>query len=1225
MNDQIIKGDLGDGILENQKLAAKVTEFWHTIEFLDQPVFPKESWDNKKKLREEEKNIKLKKKTKPYQMFSVFHILEENTEIEELIDIDNNKFIRNPEKGKEVYICVSKLERSELVERLDQFIGIEYEAVEKDRNILAGFALKVDGTGVYILDSFNISPLLWGIDITRQYGMKAQNYITTTRYKNDLQKYEKLLQEEGIITNKILKVIWDEINNDYIKKILNKTIKFEGVFIYNRYSDQKALERLDEKSEDLSDLSKGYFSDDLLMVKEKITNNTYGHNSKMQQSVIDYISSISENKNKNDLNSMPRIDIKNDKNEIGRWLMPEKLPLGKWPSKYNPALMQQVAINIQISQTDDIKSIFSVNGPPGTGKTTLLKEIIAHNIVERADMLAKYDTPDDAFIECKFKDGNFKDAGYDQYFYKYHKFKDEELSNYGMLVTSSNNNAVENITKDLPNGADIINNLQGDSKYDSEEKLEGLSEIEALYSLSKTQVKENYKVKKRISDEKYITEIAELPDIYFSWLSHKLLAKDEFQEKKLTEFGMISAPLGKRANINKYCYYVLNPLIDEFLKSNDKRKERLKEFKKYSALFQSQLEIVKAQKEELIAYSKLEDVYNQEVEKIDAKKKAKVAKIDKLKEEISEYTQREDIIKSSLASNEKELKDLTNQVKKCSKNYDDLRLKLDIEKNSKDEISNTIMKLEDSLKFFDKICILFNKDTERILRIKEKRAEKDQITKSVDQLIEKEKYESNRLKKLNDKCLEYKKNISSINEELKTIQNKIEHDNSACEGIQEQIKCLEKDKTDAYEKLCKQISEVKKKVSIFDSSFWEDFCSKDNERSTKAQLVNPWVSDEFNRSREKLFYLALQVHKGFVLSSTACRDNFINLSMMWQARNNSDDKLAVYSKRDRESAFPELLNTLFLFTPVISTTFASVQAFLSDIKEPEKIGLLIVDEAGQAQPQMAVGALYRIKKAIIVGDPKQVEPVVTDDADHIKRVFSVGEIKPYLSKKISVQEFADSLNTHGTFIKDEENDETGTWVGCPLIVHRRCIDPMFSISNKLSYGDSMKIKTNLPNKEIHKYFLYESSQWFDIKGREKDTKGKNHFVAEQGNLVCKMVIESFRKYCGKPDIFVISPFTSVIDGITDMLKSCVDLEVYGEQLEEWFDSNCGTVHKFQGKEAAEVIFLLGCDVNSIGAVRWVNSNIVNVAVTRAKYRLYVVGEYTVWNKSKHLSKVKEYL
>ena len=61
----------------------------------------------------------------------------------------------------------------------------------------------------------------------------------------------------------------------------------------------------------------------------------------------------------------------------------ENAPLGKWPSRYMPALMQQIAINIAISNRqrgifEESGNVFSVNGPPGTGKTTLLKEIIAN-------------------------------------------------------------------------------------------------------------------------------------------------------------------------------------------------------------------------------------------------------------------------------------------------------------------------------------------------------------------------------------------------------------------------------------------------------------------------------------------------------------------------------------------------------------------------------------------------------------------------------------------------------------------------------------------------------------------------------------------------------------------------------------------------------------------------------------------------------------------------------
>lgn len=117
----------------------------------------------------------------------------------------------------------------------------------------------------------------------------------------------------------------------------------------------------------------------------------------------------------------------------------------------------------------------------------------------------------------------------------------------------------------------------------------------------------------------------------------------------------------------------------------------------------------------------------------------------------------------------------------------------------------------------------------------------------------------------------------------------------------------------------------------------------------------------------------------------------------------------------------------------------------------------------------------------------------------------------------------------------------------------------------------------------------------------------------QGELVLKLLGRKFERDSSDiPRLFIITPFTSVKDGMMEMIKKS---ELYGKEprVRKWLNANnIGTVHTFQGQGTDEVIFLLGCDGKSMGAVNWVNNNIVNVAVTRAKFRFYMIGDKAVW-------------
>jgi MoxR-like ATPase len=69
------------------------------------------------------------------------------------------------------------------------------------------------------------------------------------------------------------------------------------------------------------------------------------------------------------------------------------------------SLMQQVAVDLATNTLAE-GGLFSVNGPPGTGKTTLLMDLVAAVVLRRAEALCAFRRPAEAFEREKW------DAGY---------------------------------------------------------------------------------------------------------------------------------------------------------------------------------------------------------------------------------------------------------------------------------------------------------------------------------------------------------------------------------------------------------------------------------------------------------------------------------------------------------------------------------------------------------------------------------------------------------------------------------------------------------------------------------------------------------------------------------------------------------------------------------------------------------------------------------------------
>ncbi|WFU04680.1 ATP-binding protein (plasmid) [Rhizobium sp. CB3171] len=373
----------------------------------------------------------------------------------------------------------------------------------------------------------------------------------------------------------------------------------------------------------------------------------------------------------------------------------------------------------------------------------------------------------------------------------------------------------------------------------------------------------------------------------------------------------------------------------------------------------------------------------------------------------------------------------------------------------------------------------------------------------------------------------------------------------------------------------------------------------------------PGTSKSLERARAILFVKALALHESFIAANRA---PFLkNLNHFLALLDNKGGPRTVEFAKD-------LWATFSLLVPVVSTTFHSFERLFGTLPRGS-IPWLIIDEAGQATTPRAIVALSRAKRALIVGDPQQLDPVVTLNQQVDKAVAATFNVADsFLVTNSSLQSLADARNPFGTELN-------GRWVGSPLLVHRRCVDPMFSISNKLSYEGKMflgrdkeqKERTlNNPDSESARLLIHDSA-WIDVPRAlsepitDNSRRAETDIVADIVNAC--IVFNSRARDLALPKLFVIAPFRHIKISVKKRLRDAI-AELYpnfeGADIDHWCSKSIGTVHSFQGQEAETVVLVLGGKKES--GMNWVQErpNLLNVAVTRAQRRLYVVGDWDEW-------------
>jgi hypothetical protein len=146
-----------------------------------------------------------------------------------------------------------------------------------------------------------------------------------------------------------------------------------------------------------------------------------------------------------------RIDVRVHPDAVWLGCLPARIPPGRWPAGLTRSLplSQQFAVNEILAGLGGAPGLLAANGPPGTGKTTLLRDLVAAIVVARAERLAELADPAAAFgraVRDRAPSGPERSAVTPL---------NPALTGLEIVVASSNNGAVENVTAEIPGPAGI--------------------------------------------------------------------------------------------------------------------------------------------------------------------------------------------------------------------------------------------------------------------------------------------------------------------------------------------------------------------------------------------------------------------------------------------------------------------------------------------------------------------------------------------------------------------------------------------------------------------------------------------------------------------------------------------------------------------------------------------------------------------------------------------------
>ena len=296
---------------------------------------------------------------------------------------------------------------------------------------------------------------------------------------------------------------------------------------------------------------------------------------------------------------------------------------------------------------------------------------------------------------------------------------------------------------------------------------------------------------------------------------------------------------------------------------------------------------------------------------------------------------------------------------------------------------------------------------------------------------------------------------------------------------------------------------------------------------------------------------------------------------------------------------------------IVATTLT--RAYLRESIQSRRFDTVVLDEASMAPiPALWIAAGLADKNAVVVGDPKQLPPIVISEKDLAKKwlgrdIFEEAGLTGYSLQAQHLVPLWMQYRMHPSI----------SLIANDLIYKNRLIDGEIFVGADQCGLDDERCDRSLLN-WYYRDWGYDSpvllvdtgplNAWVTSVSRGKRSSRLNFLSATICADLAERILKDDRpelKAGSSPRILIISPYRPH--------ARLVDILIKEQGLEN--EVRSGTIHNFQGSEADLVIFDLVNDEPHFRVAMFIPAfdedmkRLINVALTRAKRRLFVVGDF----------------